>query len=168
MKKRQKIVAWVLSVTFISIGVALIIAFRDSDDTYLLTTLQSKSGYVFDITAPYRWELTQPIYCKVKRNKESIFPLKMLGTTTDSTVLEFALIERNQDSELVAIVEKAHPHVVLAIYDFESHEVWPSGAGWKKDAMIGQKLLQRLNKNNLEKPFVLRSSIKDSRKLRVR
>jgi hypothetical protein len=85
------------------------------------------------------------------KNKEIIFPLRMIGTTHNARILEFALIESKE--ELVAVLEKTYPSVILAIYDLKNHTAWPSSEGWQQNHAIGQELLRRLDPNR--KGFVL-------------
>ncbi len=130
------------------------------EDTRSLTILKTKSGYVLDIRADTFMEISRGISCTVMKNGDTIFPLRRIGgTVVKSRELEFALIEA--EDELVAVVEKSAPHVVLAIYDLKNYK------SWEDSSVIGQELLQRLNKTNPEKPFVLRSSIGGMTNLKV-
>ncbi len=153
---------WFLSIIFMISGIIVIEVFcQNNNETYSLKTLKTTGGYVVDIRAGRRSDITQPVYCTVMKSKEVIFPLDMIGSTTHSTVLEFVLIEDEND-EFVAIIEKASPYVILALYDLKEHKSWPSSdpkAGWREEQAIGQKLLHRWNQNRSGKPFVLSGDV---------
>lgn len=112
--------------------------------TYTLTRLKTTSGYVFSITSNGgRVERAQGIYCQVIKQKDLIFPLKlMMFTTENRDTLTFTLIEG--DDDLVAITEQSHPHGVVALYDLKHRKLWSSFGG---DREIGEELLERLNRN---------------------
>jgi hypothetical protein len=121
------------------------------EDTYSLTRLKTRNNVIFDIRGQRFVEISQGILCRVIKDEEIIFETG-IGVTTESKSLEFDLIESGDD--LFAIVEKANPHVVFALFDVKKRKMWTSMTGPEYRA-YGKELLQRLNENRTGKPFTL-------------
>jgi hypothetical protein len=139
----------------------LIMVFSNDDDTYSLATFETVNGYLFDIRAESFWEVTQPILCIGMKGEEIVFPLKVIGYTEESRELEFDLIEGGEKKELIALVEKSAPYVVLALYELTSQEYGVYWSGWQKERKLMKELLQRLNDKDSEQLFVLPHDAED-------
>lgn len=125
-----------------------------SDKDYSVTTLTSKTGYIFDIRTPYFSEITQLVYCQLRKDRKTIFYTMLGPTWVAPNKLKFTLIE--DETGLVAITEQANPHVVLVILDLKQHLGFPfSDLGQQGKRKQGEELVQRLNKTTLGESFVL-------------
>lgn len=153
--KRWRVIVYSLVGIFVAF-VAVIGYLRDKD--YSITTLTSKTGYVFDIRTPYFCEMAQVVYCQLRKDHE-IISSAMIGTTGVATdTLKFSLIER--DDGLVVITEHANPHRVVVIFDAKHQTGYPFSTPkirWEDNRKIGEELVQRLNTTTQGKPFVLGS-----------
>jgi hypothetical protein len=130
-----------------------IIAYLSNKD-YSIATLTSKTDYVFDIRTPYFCEMSQLVYCQLRRNHEIIFHTMIGPTWVTPNKLKFTLIEH--EDGLVAITEQNNPYVVLVILDLKHHLGFPfSNLGHQGKRKIGEELVQRLNKTTPGEPFIL-------------
>lgn len=161
--------SFIFIAAIVVMSVAVLIALSDdTDGTYSLVILKTTSGYLFDIRTESFWETAaRSILCVGMKDEETVFPLKRIGHTTEPRELEFDLIEGGENNEVIAIVEKTAPQVVVALYDLESKKYglyWP---GWPKDLEIMEELLQRLNEDNPGELFVLPHDAEDDAELKI-
>ncbi len=128
---------------------------------YSVTTLKSQNGYIFAIQVPYLWEITRPVLCQGVKDKKTLFKKRIGIAAIDPGKMKFKLIETEDD--LVVITEQTNPYVALMIVDLKHLKsdplspgwLYPSSTGWPKQQIIAQKLIQRLNRNAKDEPFVL-------------
>jgi hypothetical protein len=156
MRKKGKIITPGRCIVYGILGVLFVgwaIIGYLSDKEYSIATLTSKTGYVFDMRAPYFYEAAQLVYCQIRKDNEIIFS-RMIGTAYVATnKLKFSLVE-NEDG-VVAITEQTKPHNVIVIFDLNNHRGFPSDLKYEEERRIGKQLVQRLNMSMQEEPFVL-------------
>lgn len=117
----------------------------------IVTRLKTTSGVVFYITTTYGFvEGARPIHCQGIKQKELIFPSKLIMFTgITAPYPDFTLFEG--DDNLIALIEQSSPYDVLALYDLKHRISWTASYSGPRTAReeydkIGKELLERLNK----------------------
>ncbi len=160
------IVAGIGGVSLILWGIWALFFSCDADDTYLLHTLTTQQGHVVEIRRDCSGEVSETIYAKVLKNGQTIFPLKFLGRTGGGA--RFSLIEKGEQQQIVAIIEKATSSIVLAIYDLHTHEAAIYASALEEDQEYRSQLLQRINDHTKGKLFTWPDGADKRDRLRMR
>ncbi len=149
--------ALVLGVVAFIVGVVLLLMvfLPPSEKDYSFATLRTKHGYMFEFwaTNPQFDAMTQSIACRVMKDGAEVIPFVWLGTTP-LLELHFALVTDGEDHDMIALIEQAAPHIVVAIYDLKNRtSLFPSGT--QEDDIVVKEFLHCLNKDHPVQPYVL-------------
>lgn len=111
-----------------------------------LPVLHSKHGYGFGFTLEYGVQGKPAILLAVEMNGESIYGPTVIGLFGGEVgeAPQMQLVEL-RNGALVGVVDQSRRDALLAMFDFDSREYFPSGLPWREERDLCTRLLREFN-----------------------
>ena len=123
---------------------------------YRIQSLVSSKGYRINIMGDREWEIMPAMYCEVKRGMSVVFTRTYIDVVEDEQDREPCSLVEGRDGQLIAVVRTKSPHVVLAIFDLEAKQAYPSGEGLrvKFQTEVTAIMMERLRRETGTPSFI--------------